>query len=252
MRRTTKSRLSNLDKKIRIEYINQYGDDEVYGWFKGPEPEYKVMRVAINHNATTFQMKYPFGQRHHEDTLLKRFRKSIWECSLCNKYYGKIYKNRLKGIPRNFYPKFEYIPEGSYMYIHCYCEDVHCLRCAKRIGRAPGNVTLSYCKWESPYPYPFHYSARFAGWRADSQGGMGSMWVLGPGCRPCNSSDEGQDRRERLITLSSTGKEYEDEFDDNGMSVDNTELMDRWYKSYYNSGSGGMSFSVPLQGEDTL
>ena len=89
-------------KKRKIIYINEYGYKEVKGaWFKGPEPEKGVIHIDMT--IPTFRVKYPFGQRRTKDILLKGFRKSIWECSICNRYYGKVYKNDVQRMHKNFH-----------------------------------------------------------------------------------------------------------------------------------------------------
>jgi hypothetical protein len=115
-------------KKRKIIYVDEYGREVINGsWFKGPEPEKKV--IYIDMAIATFRIKYPFGQRRTKDVLLKGFRKSIWECSICNQYYGKIYKNHVRRMTNdfctNFHTDFHYIPAGSYMYVRCHCEDMY-------------------------------------------------------------------------------------------------------------------------------
>ena len=94
-------------KKRRITFINEYGYEQVNGaWFKGPEPEKET--IHIDATVKNFSVKYPFGQRRTNDVLVKGFRKSVWNCSVCNHYYGKIYKSTVKEVyHKNFHPKYE-------------------------------------------------------------------------------------------------------------------------------------------------
>ena len=209
-------------KKRKIIYVNEYGREVINGgWFKGPEPEKKV--IYIDMAIATFRIKYPFGQRRTKDVLLKGFRKSIWECSICNQYYGKIYKNhvrRINQLNRNFHPNFHYIPAGSYMYVRCHCEDMYYACCATRKGRTPLRARL-------------HDSGHPSGWYLDKIGIASSTKVIYGQCQECNKTEERDGRSERMLALLGTGEDYEQytwEEDEDGeeIEVDNSRFMDEW------------------------
>ena len=205
-------------KKRTIIYINEYGTEEINGgWFKGPEPEKKV--IYIDMAIATFRIKYPFGQRRTKDTLLKVFRKSIWECSICNRYYGKIYKNHVEQrlTYRNFHPNFHYIPAGSYMYVRCHCEDMYYACCATRKGRTPLRARL-------------HDTGHPSGWYLDKIGIASSGKVIWGQCQECNKTEEREGRSKRMLALLGTGEDYEQytwEEDEDGeeIEVDNSCLL---------------------------
>ena len=202
-------------KKRRITFINEYGYEKVNGaWFKGPEPEKES--IHIDATVKNFSIKYPFGQRRTNDVLVKGFRKSVWNCSVCNQYYGKIYKSTVEQInTKNFYINGDHIPGNSYMYIQCYCEDIRCAYCAKRIGRTPLHTRL--------------YQAGEDTWALSTRGIMSSGKVIYGGCQECNKNKEKEERDERMIALLYTGEDYEQfPFGEDGNQVDNRRLMDKW------------------------
>ena len=203
-------------KKRKITFINQYGYEQVTGsaWFKGPEPEKET--IHIDTTVQRFEVKYPFGQRRTNDVLVKGFRKSVWNCSVCNHYYGKIYKSTVKEVyHKNFHPKYDCIPENSYMYIRCYCEDIRCSYCAKRMGRTPLTTSL--------------HQLEDGRWGLYTQGIMSSGKVIYGGCQECNKNKEKEERDERMIALLYTGEDYEQfPFGEDGNQVDNRRLMDKW------------------------
>jgi hypothetical protein len=214
-------------KKRKIIYINEYGYKEVKGaWFKGPEPEKGVIHIDMT--IPTFRVKYPFGQRRTKDILLKGFRKSIWECSICNRYYGKVYKNHVQRMHKNFHLKFDYIPAGSYMYIQCRCEDVHFACCATRKGRTPLCARLYYTSSKHAWgPAPSH------GWSLDTIGIMSSAKAIYGQCQECNKNGERDGRNDRMLALLETGEDYEqyplgEDEDGDEIEVDNSRFMDKW------------------------